>query len=89
MMEDTRIDKAIQKAVHLSFPSILSYKLLKDQFPLYKKSLATKPPYLIIQSIIIKPVIEDSINKGCIIYINDVSATAKREQDLNQQSKEL
>lgn len=86
---DSRVHKAIDKAVNLNFPSILSYKLLKQQFPLYKKSLATRPPYLIIQSIIIKPLFADNKNQGCIIYINDVSAASKREEELNRQSIEL
>lgn len=86
---NSRIHKAVDKAIDLNFPSILSYKLLKTQFPLYKKSLATKPPYLIIQSIIIKPIIENNENNGCIIYINDVSAASKREEDLNHQSAKL
>ena len=88
-LQDTRIHKAIDKAVKFNFPSILSYKLIKSFFPLYKKSLATKPPYLIVQSIIVKPLMEDNENRGCIIYINDVSAASNRERDLNQQSVEL
>lgn len=85
----SRIDKGISKALDYNFPSILSYKLLKTQFPLYRKSLATKPPYLIDQSIIIKPVHEKGVNTGCIIYINDVSAAAKRERELSEQSVTL
>lgn len=88
-MLDTRVNKAVDKAVNFNFPSILSYKLLKQQFPFYKKSLATRPPYLIIQSIIVKPLMVDNENQGCIIYINDVSAASKREEELNRQSIEL
>ena len=88
-LEGTRIQKAIDKAIDFNFPSILSYKLLKAQFPLYKKSLATKPPYLITQSIIVKPLIDNGDNNGCIIYINDVSATSKREKELNIQTAQL
>ncbi|MGH1484679.1 MAG: PAS domain-containing sensor histidine kinase [Cellvibrionaceae bacterium] len=88
-LQESRIEKAVEKAIDLNFPSILSYKLLRSNFPLYKKSLATKPPYLLVQSIIMKPIIEDGKNKGCIIYINDVSAASKREDDLNHQSVEL
>jgi PAS domain S-box-containing protein len=88
-LNETRIQKAVDKAVNLNFPSILSHKLLKTQFPLYKKSLATKPPYLLLQSLIVKPLLDGFNNKGCIIYINDVSASSKREKDLNQQSIEL
>ena len=88
-LSNSRIQKAIDKAVNFNFPSILSYKLLKTQFPLYKKSLATKPPYVIVQSIIVKPLMEKNSNKGCIIYINDVSAASNREKELNQQSIEL
>jgi len=88
-LADSRIHKAVDKALDLNFPSILSYKLLKRQFPLYKKSLATKPPYLLVQSIIVKPVVEGFKNDGCIIYINDVSAASKREDDLNHQSIQL
>lgn len=89
MLHGSRVEKAIDKALDLNFPSILSYKLLKAHFPLYKKSLATKPPYHIKQSIIVKPLLEEGKNKGCIIYINDVSAVSKRETDLNNQSIEL
>ena len=86
---ETRISKAVDKAIELNFPSILSYKLLKNSFPLYRKSLATKPPYLIVQSIIVKPIVENGENNGCIIYINDVSAASKREEDLIRQSDQL
>ncbi|MFC3121245.1 PAS domain-containing sensor histidine kinase [Agaribacter flavus] len=88
-LDNTRIQKAVDKAVNLNFPSILSYKLLKATFPLFKKSLATRPPYHIVQSVVIKPLMEGSKNKGCIIYINDVSAASKREEELNRQSVEL
>jgi len=86
---ETRISKAVDKAINLNFPSILSYKLLKTQFPLYRKSLATKPPYLIVQSIVVKPIVENNENNGCVIYINDVSAASMREEDLTRQSGEL
>jgi len=86
---NSRINKAVDKAINLNFPSILSYKLLRTQFPLYRKSLATKPPYLIVQSIVVKPVIENGKNNGCVIYINDVSAASMREEDLTRQSGEL
>ena len=88
-LHETRVEKSVEKCLHMGFPSILSYKLIKTYFPLYKKSLATKPPYLLKQSIVIKPINHNGQNDGCIIYINDVSAAAKREQDLNRQTLEL
>jgi PAS domain S-box-containing protein len=88
-LQGTRIEKSVSKAVDLGFPSILSHKLLKHQFPIYRKSLATKPPYLIIQSVIVKPLENEDGSSGCVLYINDVSAANKREKDLNEQSIEL
>ena len=89
MLHKSRIENAVNKAINFNFPSILSYRLLKSSFPLYKKSLATKPPYKLKQSIVMKPLMENDENNGCIIYINDVSAAAKREEDLNHQTNEL
>lgn len=88
-LQGTRIEKSVNKAVDYGFPSILSHKLLKHQLPLYRKSLATKPPYLIIQSVIVKPLENEDGSSGCVLYINDVSTANKREKDLNEQSIEL
>lgn len=88
-IKDSRIEKAIVRAVENNFPSILSHKLIKTKLPLYKKSLATRPPYIIDQSLLIKPIIENNDNRGCIIYIDDVSANAKKERDLRVQSRQL
>lgn len=86
---DTRIDRAVFKALDYKCPSILSAKLLKVTFPLYKKSITSCSKTFITQSVLVKPIELGDEDDYCIISISDTSSADLREKALREQSHSL
>ncbi|WP_430459897.1 EAL domain-containing protein [Thalassolituus sp. LLYu03] len=85
----SRIDRAIQKALHQNSPSLLSAKLMKVAFPLFTESIVSrKRRQRIVQSIQIKPLEQDG-SQYCVISVFDISTSDLRERTLRTQSDTL
>lgn len=89
-LQNTRIARAIHKALDLNCPSVLSAKLIDASFPLYKDKITSKrnPPRL-VQSIQIKPFFQEEEGQHCVISVFDISSADLREKALRTQSVSL
>ena len=88
-LQGTRIERAIDKALHQNSPSVLSAKLMKASFPLYNESIVSRHNHQrIVQSIQIKPLQQDD-KQFCVISIFDISTSDLRERALRTQSAML
>ena len=86
-LSNSRIDRAIYKALELNCPSVLSARLLNVSFPLYREPLSTaKQPERLVQSIQIKPFYTDEDGQYCVISVFDISSSDMRERALRTQS---
>ncbi len=87
-LDNSRIARAVFKALKFNSPSVLSAKLLKTSFPLFKKSISgrSRPSERLVQSIQIKPFVHDDGSHYCVISIFDISSADMREKVLRTQS---
>lgn len=89
-LQNTRIARAINKALNYNSPSVLSAKLIDASFPLYKDAITgAKKPERLVQSIQIKPFFQERDGQHCVISIFDISSSDLRERALRTQSTTL
>lgn len=84
---ETRIDRALDKALKQGTPSILSGKLLDQSFPLFRSSITgLEGRKTIVQSIHIKPASDMGDGHHCVISILDITSSDVRERALRRRS---
>ncbi|WP_028305255.1 sensor domain-containing diguanylate cyclase [Oceanospirillum maris] len=85
-LEGKRIHQAIEQAIKVGLPSLLSPGLNRSPLPLYRGEGANRERFP--QSIRVQPMQVDS-QRFCVVEVQDVSSMIRREALLNQQAEKL
>ncbi|KQN75433.1 diguanylate cyclase [Duganella sp. Leaf61] len=85
-LRGSRVDAAIDQALHHHFPSLLSQSLNKAPFPLYANAAAARLDERLQQAVAVTPVDVVDGGRHCLIQITDVSIAVGREKLLREQT---
>lgn len=80
-----RVFSAVNNALRMGLPSILSQSLNKAPFPLFAKSTTGEPGQRLQQKVQVLPLRPDEQQRLCLIEIFDVSLSVHRESVLDEQ----
>ncbi len=86
---DSRLEQTIFQAIQQGAASVLSQSIHKAPLPLYLDENDRRKNQRLDHSIVVKPIRLDSKERYCLLQINDVSSTVKRDQLLRSKALEL
>jgi two-component system sensor histidine kinase/response regulator len=84
-----RILQAVQNALQVGLPSLLSHKLTPTPFPLWVVSVGMDRQQRMDQMVQVKALRMEDRRRCCMIQIQDITHTVSREKQLREQAREL
>lgn len=86
-IENTRLADAIEDALQLGFPALLSFSLHKSPLPLYRNLGNEK--LRLDQAIQVLSVTLPNYPRACVVQVSDVTHVRMREEQIRKQAHEL
>ncbi|WP_338847448.1 diguanylate cyclase [Massilia sp. W12] len=85
-LRNSRVESAVEQALHNNFPSLLSQTLNKAPFALYTNASDAAASNRMQQAVAVIPIEAEDHNRRCLIQISDVSVAVARERQLREQA---
>ena len=88
-LQNTRISKAVDSAIHSGLPTMLSHRLTPTPFKLFTASKQSTENQKMSQMVQVKAILNADKIRHCMIQIQDITTIVSREHLLRNQAREL